>query len=82
MTRDQFLRIGYLTDPSDPQYFSPTTRGPWSTTLALTIDDDLQETSMASLDLQSEFFVPLEHAQDAVRAVAEVARHYPRAREA
>ena len=63
----------YLTDPSNPQYFAPTTRGPWSTTLALTIDDDLQETSMASLDLQSEFFVPLEHAKDAVRAVAEVA---------
>ena len=63
----------YLTDPESPQYFAPTTRGPWSTTLALTIDDELLETSMASLDLQSEFFVPLEHAQDAVRAVAEVA---------
>ena len=63
----------YLTDPSDPKYFSPTTRGPWSTTLALTIDDELEETSMKALDLQSEFFVPLEHAQDAVRAVAEVA---------
>ena len=63
----------YLTDPDDRKYFLPTTRGPWSTTLALTIDDDLLETSMAALDLQSEFFVPLEHAQDAVRAVAEVA---------
>ena len=72
-SRDQFSRIGYLTDPSDPKLFAPTTRGPWSTTLALTIDDDLLETSMAALDLQSEFFVPLEHAQDAVRAVAEVA---------
>ena len=28
---------------------------------------------MKALDLQSEFFVPLEHARDAVRAVAEVA---------
>ena len=28
---------------------------------------------MSALDLQSEFFVPLEHAQDAVRAVADVA---------
>ncbi|CAH0374246.1 unnamed protein product [Pelagomonas calceolata] len=63
----------YLTDPADPKFFSPTTRGPWSTTLALTIDDELEETSMKALDLQSEFFVPLEHAQDAVRAVAEVA---------
>jgi len=63
----------YLTDPADPKFFSPTTRGPWSTTLALTIDDDFEETSMSALDLQSEFFVPLEHAQDAVRAVAEVA---------
>ena len=63
----------YLTDPADPKFFSPTTRGPWSTTLALTIDDEFDETSMASLDLQSEFFVPLEHARDAVRAVAEVA---------
>ena len=42
------------------------------------IDDDLRETSMASLDLQSEFFVPLEHAQDAVRAVAEVASGWGR----
>ena len=66
----------YLTNPESPQYFAPTTRGPWSTTLALTIDDDLLETSMASLDLQSEFFVPLEHAQDAVRAVAEVASEW------
>ena len=63
----------YLTDPDDPQYYSPTTRGPWSTTLALTIDDDLLETSMAQRDLQSEFFVPLEHAQEAVRVVSEVA---------
>ena len=63
----------YLTDPADPKFFSPTTRGPWSTTLALTIDDQLKETSMSALDLQSEFFVPLEHARDAVRAVAEVA---------
>ena len=63
----------YLTDPSDPKYFSPTTRGPWSTTLALTIDDELEETSMKALDLQSEFFVPLKHAREAVRAVAEVA---------
>ena len=71
----QFAKMErYLTDPADPKFFSPTTRGPWSTTLALTIDDQLKETSMSALDLQSEFFVPLEHARDAVRAVAEVAR--------
>ena len=55
----------YLTDPGQ-KVLSPTTRGPWSTTLALTIDDDLRETSMASRSAER-FFVPLEHARDAVR---------------
>ena len=68
------MRIGYLTDPWEPlllcTYYP---RALVNDALAEQSMMICEETSMSALDLQSEFFVPLEHARDAVRAVAEVA---------
>ena len=49
--------------------YSPTRREPWHSALSLTLDDQAEETSMAMVDLQAEFFVPLERATEALRAV-------------
>ena len=72
---------GFLMERPVPRYcsddgslFTPTRRGPWHSTLSLTLNDDCEETSMAVVDIQAEFFVPIEHAQEAIRAVWDVAR--------
>ena len=49
--------------------YSPPRREPWHSALSLTLDDKAEETSMAVVDLQAEFFVPLERATEALRAV-------------
>ena len=58
----------YCTDPLQLEVFRPTGRGPWYDYLTVTMDQG-QETCMSTKDLQAEFFVPLEHAQAALRAV-------------
>ena len=65
----------YCTEVGSPQttIFSPTRVGPWYSHLTLTLDDECEETSMGVVDLQAEFFVPLEHAQPAMRALWEAA---------
>lgn len=65
----------YCTDPLSPVYFNPTGRGPWYDMLTVTMQDG-QETSMTTVDLQAEFFVPLEHAQEALSAVWEVTQNW------
>jgi xylitol oxidase len=64
---DRFIRR-YCTDPQKPVTFNPSGRGPWFDMLTVTMQDGV-ETSMQTVDLQAEFFVPLESAQDALRAV-------------
>ena len=41
----------------------------WHSGLSLTLDDAARETSMAVWDMQAEFFVQLQDAQAAIRAV-------------
>lgn len=65
----------YCTDVDNPEMFKPSAKLPWYDALSLTIHDG-QETSMTTVDIQSEFFVPLEHAQAAIRAVWEVAQEW------
>ncbi|EOD39498.1 FAD binding domain protein [Emiliania huxleyi CCMP1516] len=59
----------YCSDVDAPTTYSPTRREPWHSALSLTLDDQAEETSMAVVDLQAEFFVPLERATEALRAV-------------
>lgn len=61
----------YCTDVENPVRWNPTGRGPWYDALTLTSDQG-RETSMATVDLQAEFFVPLESAKEAIRAVQAV----------
>jgi len=65
----------YCTDPDKPQKFHPTGSGPWHDRLTFTLDE-AQETSMTVVDLQAEFFVPLKHAQAAIRAVWDAAKQW------
>jgi xylitol oxidase len=58
----------YCAAADDPIDFTPTGKGPWYDALTLTLRDG-EETAMTTVDLQAEFFVPLEHAQEAIRAV-------------
>ena len=58
----------YCTDPQNPVCFNPTGRGPWHDMLTVTMQDG-RETSMTATDIQAEFFVPLEHAQEAICAL-------------
>lgn len=65
----------YCAGENDPVDFFPTGRGPWYEALSLTLCDT-KETSMVAVDLQAEFFVPLQYAQEAIRAVWEAAREW------
>ena len=58
----------YCTDPAAPEFFCPTGTGPWYDYLTVTMADG-EETCMITKDLQAEFFVPLQHAKAALRAV-------------
>ena len=58
----------YCADPERPQTFCPTGRGPWYDYLTVTMDQG-QETSMTRVDLQAEYFVPLVHAQAALKSI-------------
>mmetsp|Transcript_116802 Transcript_116802/g.342001 ORF Transcript_116802/g.342001 Transcript_116802/m.342001 type:complete len:493 (+) Transcript_116802:43-1521(+) len=65
----------YCTDADNPVTFHPTGKGPWHDYLTVTLDNG-KETSMAVVDLQAEFFVPLERAQAAIRAVWAAVREW------
>lgn len=65
----------YCTNVEKPEKFCPTGRGPWHDRLSLTLDE-AHETSMTVVDLQAEFFVPLEHAQAAIRAVWDTTKQW------
>lgn len=65
----------YCSGDDDPVDFFPTGTGRWYDALSLTIRDG-EETCMIAVDLQSEFFVPLECAQEAIRAIWEIARDW------
>lgn len=65
----------YCADVNDPHDFTPTGRGPWHDSLTLTLLNG-KETTMTTVDLQAEFFVPLEFAQNAISAVWQVAREW------
>jgi len=65
----------YCTDLDKPVQFHPTGKGPWHDRLSLTLDN-AHETSMAVVDLQAEFFVPLENAKAAICAVWETTRKW------
>jgi xylitol oxidase len=65
----------YCTDPEKPVMFTPTGKKPWHDGLTLTLDQG-EETTMQTVDIQAEFFVPLHQAQDALRAVWEATREW------
>lgn len=65
----------YCTDVDRPVKFYPTGKGAWHDRLSLTLDE-AHETSMSVVDLQAEFFVPLEHARAAIHAVWDTAREW------
>lgn len=65
----------YCTDVEQPSLFSPTGTEPWHDGLTLTLHQ-AKETSMAVVDLQAEFFVPLRYAQAALHAVWGAAREW------
>eukprot|EP00930_Biecheleria_cincta_P086560 TRINITY_DN75833_c0_g1_i1.p1 TRINITY_DN75833_c0_g1~~TRINITY_DN75833_c0_g1_i1.p1 ORF type:complete len:508 (+),score=63.94 TRINITY_DN75833_c0_g1_i1:61-1584(+) len=65
----------YCTDVDKPVKFHPTGRGPWHDRLSLTLDE-AHETSMTVVDIQAEFFVPLQHAQAAIRAVWDTSKKW------
>ena len=61
---------------ADDRHFWPTRRGSWHSHLTLTLADDGRETDMSVVDLQAEWFVPLEAAREAAHAVWEAARSW------
>jgi xylitol oxidase len=65
----------YCAGVDDPVDFTPTGTGPWYDALTVTLREG-KETNMTTVDIQAEFFVPLEHAQEAIRAVWEVSREW------
>lgn len=65
----------YCTDPLNPSLFHHTGRKSWHDGLTLTMEDG-SESSMTTIDLQAEFFVPLECHRDALHAVWEVAKSW------
>jgi xylitol oxidase len=65
----------YCADANDVHSFTPTGRGPWYDSLTLTLLDG-KETTMTTVDLQAEFFVPLECAQDAISKVWQATREW------
>jgi xylitol oxidase len=65
----------YCAGEDDPHDFTPTGTGPWYDALTVTLREG-KETTMTTLDIQAEFFVPLEHAQEAIRVVWEVSREW------
>lgn len=60
----------YCTDTDTPVTFHPTAKRPYAEALTQTFAEG-KETSMGVVDLQAEFFVPLQHAQAAIKAVWE-----------
>ena len=66
----------YCTDPANPELFDHTTTQsqPWATTLTLTLDKNNTETSMTTVDIQAEFFIPLQYAVPAMHAVWECSK--------
>lgn len=65
----------YCTDPHEPVTITPTGKRAWHDALTQTLHEG-QETSMTTTDIQAEFFVALQHAQAAIRAVWGTAREW------
>lgn len=65
----------YCAAADDPIDFIPTGRGPWYDALSLTLDQG-KETTMTTIDIQAEFFVPLAHAQEAIETVWTTSREW------
>jgi hypothetical protein len=61
----------YCVAVDDPIDFTPTSKGPWYDALTLMLQNWEETTMIRVLDLQAEFFVALEHAQEAIQAVCE-----------